>query len=284
MTSRKRRRRRAAARSCSSFGQGRCSVQCSRARRDALATAVGLLKVPTFNPPGDNYLEICDLILDPRLRPAISTVSSCAPRSPATVMAPRWNIIARRWVLAPAPAFISMAMLDIVALGEGWTKDPFGADIEADRIWARVLRHEGGLAARDHRRRGLLEICPDFVGAIEFQVQQMKRQAGLAASPGSPKGISAPTSGPCDHPRTAEQGQDLPWASWRMVGQRSKQGHIAHGSMPFWAIVCASYGGGACRNGGALLVSCPWHAANNHAGGAAAGPSVIEYQRHSWRA
>ena len=40
------------------------------ARRDALVeTTVGLLKIPTFNPPGNNYLEICDHILA-RLRPA----------------------------------------------------------------------------------------------------------------------------------------------------------------------------------------------------------------------
>ena len=56
------------------------------ARRDALVkTTVGLLKIPTFNPPGDNYLEICDH-LESRLRPAGFAATSPMERG---VEAPR---------------------------------------------------------------------------------------------------------------------------------------------------------------------------------------------------
>ena len=40
------------------------------ANRDQLIeTTVDLLKIPTFNPPGDNYLEICEHI-ETRLQPS----------------------------------------------------------------------------------------------------------------------------------------------------------------------------------------------------------------------
>ena len=68
------------------------------ARRYALVdTTVGLLKIPTFNPPGDNYLEICDHI-EARLRPAgFDCIKLRAKDAPGDSDAkPRWNIIARR--------------------------------------------------------------------------------------------------------------------------------------------------------------------------------------------
>jgi succinyl-diaminopimelate desuccinylase len=31
-------------------------------REELIETTVDLLKIPTFNPPGDNYLEICEYL------------------------------------------------------------------------------------------------------------------------------------------------------------------------------------------------------------------------------
>ena len=82
------------------------------ARRDALVdTTVGLLKIPTFNPPGDNYLEICDH-LESRLRPAgfdcIKLRAKDAPGDSDATPAGTSSHGAR--VLAPARASISMAI------------------------------------------------------------------------------------------------------------------------------------------------------------------------------
>jgi succinyl-diaminopimelate desuccinylase len=115
------------------------------ARRDQLVeTTVDLLKIPTFNPPGDNYLEICEHI-EARLQP--SGFESIKLRAEGALgdsdKYPRWNVIARHEGVRPGPCVHFNAHTDIVALGEGWTRDPFGGDVEAGPyLWARVLRHE----------------------------------------------------------------------------------------------------------------------------------------------
>ena len=141
------------------------------ARRYALVdTTVGLLKIPTFNPPGDNYLEICDHI-EARLRPAgFDCIKLRAEDAPGDSDAnPRWNIIARREGPRPGPCVHFNGHTDIVALGEGWTKDPFGSDIEGDRIYGRgSCDMKGGLAAAIIAAEAFIEICPNFAGAIEI--------------------------------------------------------------------------------------------------------------------
>jgi len=66
-------------------------------RDDLIALTQDLIRIPTLNPPGENYREICDY-LDRRLRGAgFQTQLIRAFGTPGDCDAyPRWNVVARR--------------------------------------------------------------------------------------------------------------------------------------------------------------------------------------------
>jgi succinyl-diaminopimelate desuccinylase len=72
----------------------------------------------------------------------------------------RPNVLAR-WGTGRRPVVILTGHLDTVPVGEGWTRDPFGAEVEGGRLYGRgACDMKGGLAAmlaalHDLRARGL---------------------------------------------------------------------------------------------------------------------------------
>jgi len=58
---------------------------------------------------------------------------------------------------------------DVVEVGSGWTKDPFGGALEDGKIYGRgACDMKGGLAASIIAVEAFLEVYPDFAGAIEI--------------------------------------------------------------------------------------------------------------------
>jgi acetylornithine deacetylase/succinyl-diaminopimelate desuccinylase family protein len=59
----------------------------------------------------------------------------------------RPNVIAR-WKVGRGPRLLFTGHLDTVPVGEGWSRDPFGAEVEGDRLYGRgACDMKGGLAA-----------------------------------------------------------------------------------------------------------------------------------------
>lgn len=221
------------------------------ARRDALIeTTVGLLKFPTFNPPGDHYLDICAHI-EARLQPSgFDCIKLRAVDTPGdSDRTPRWNIIARHEGPRPGPCVHFNSHTDIVALGEGWTKDPFGADIEGDRIYGRgSCDMKGGMAASIIAAEAFIETCPDYAGAIEISGTADEETGGFGGvawlaeqgyfSPERVDHVIIPE--PLNKDRICLGHRGVWWA------EIETKGHIAHGSMPF-------LGDCAVRHMGAVL-------------------------------
>jgi succinyl-diaminopimelate desuccinylase len=208
------------------------------ARRDQLVeTTVDLLKIPTFNPPGDNYLEICEHI-EARLQP--SGFESIKLRAEGALgdsdKYPRWNVIARQEGARPGPCVHFNAHTDIVALGEGWTRDPFGGDVEADRIYGRgSCDMKGGLAAAMIAVEAFIKTVPDYAGSIEISGTADEETGGFGGVAWlAEKGYFNPDR--VDHVIIPEPlNKDRICLGHRGVwwAEIETRGRIAHGSMPF---------------------------------------------------
>ena len=209
-----------------------------QANRDHLIeTTVDLLKIPTFNPPGDNYLEICEHI-ETRLQP--SGFETIKLRGEGALgdsdKYPRWNVIARHEGVQPGPCVHFNAHTDIVALGEGWTKDPFGGDVEADRIYGRgSCDMKGGLAAAIIAAEAFISTVPNYAGSIEISGTADEETGGFGGVAWlAEKGYFNPDR--VDHVIIPEPlNKDRICLGHRGVwwAEIETRGRIAHGSMPY---------------------------------------------------
>jgi succinyl-diaminopimelate desuccinylase len=221
------------------------------ARRGALvALAQDLVRIPTLNPPGRCYLEICEYLAE-RLRRAGFTVELLrATGSPGdSDRWPRWNLVARREGAGPGDCVHFNSHHDVVEVGEGWTVDPFGAELREGRIYGRgACDMKGGLAASVIAAESFLAACPDFRGAVEISATADEESGGYGGVAWlAERGYFAPERvqhviipEPLNKDRICLGHRGVWWA------EIETKGRIAHGSMPF-------LGDSAIRHMGAVL-------------------------------
>ncbi|MEL6641087.1 MAG: acetylornithine deacetylase/succinyl-diaminopimelate desuccinylase family protein [Pseudomonadota bacterium] len=222
-----------------------------RARRDALiALTQDLIRIPTLNPPGENYHAICDY-LDRRLSAAgFATELVRAHGTPGdSHQYPRWNIVARRDGVGPGDCVHFNSHIDVVEVGKGWTQDPFGGALIDGKIYGRgACDMKGGLAASIIAAEAFLEVYPGFHGAIEISGTADEESGGYGGvaylaekgyfSPERVQHVIIPE--PLNKDRVCLGHRGGWWAEIETFGE------IAHGSMPF-------LGDCAVRHMGAVL-------------------------------
>ena len=225
--------------------------QAIAARRDDLvALTQDLIRIPTLNPPGANYRDICDY-LDRRLRGSgFQTELVRAYDTPGDSAAyPRWNIVARREGAGAGDCVHFNSHTDVVEVGSGWTKDPFGGQIEDGKIYGRgACDMKGGLAASIIAAEAFIATCPDFHGAIEISGTADEESGGYGGvaylaekgyfDPSRVQHVIIPE--PLNKDRVCLGHRGGWWAEIETFGE------IAHGSMPF-------LGDCAVRHMGAVL-------------------------------
>ncbi|MEM7614000.1 MAG: M20/M25/M40 family metallo-hydrolase, partial [Pseudomonadota bacterium] len=139
-------------------------------RADDLATLTrDLIRIPTLNPPGDNYLEICEFVAA-RLAPrGFETQLIRATGTPGdSETHPRWNLVAR-WTGGPGPCVHFNSHIDVVEVGAGWTLDPFEGVIRDGRVYGRgACDMKGGLASSIVAAEAFIDLNPDHPGSIEI--------------------------------------------------------------------------------------------------------------------
>lgn len=220
-------------------------------RRDELfALTRDLIRIPTLNPPGRNYLEICECLSDRLAARGFQTELIRAHDAPGdSDRFPRWNMVARFEGARPGDCVHFNSHHDVVAVGHGWTRDPFGAEIEGDRIYGRgACDMKGGLAASVIAVEAFIAACPDFAGAIEISATADEETGGYGgvaylASQGrfAPERVQHVIIPEPLHKDQICLGHRGVW--WAEI---ETQGRIAHGSMPF-------LGDSAIRHMGAVL-------------------------------
>ncbi|MBC7180853.1 MAG: M20/M25/M40 family metallo-hydrolase, partial [Roseovarius sp.] len=148
----------------------RLKAEIAALRDDLIALTQDLIRIPTLNPPGENYREICDY-LDRRLRAAgFETELIRAQGAPGdSDRHPRWNIVARRAGARPGACVHFNSHIDVVEVGHGWSVDPFGGAMIDGKIYGRgACDMKGGLAASIIAAEAFIATCPDYAGAIEI--------------------------------------------------------------------------------------------------------------------
>ena len=219
-------------------------------RDDLIALTQDLIRIPTLNPPGENYRAICDY-LDRRLSASgFETQLIRAHGAPGdSTRYPRWNIVARRNGAQSGECVHFNSHTDVVEVGHGWSMDPFGGDLVDGRIYGRgACDMKGGLAASIIAVEAFLELHPHFCGAVEISGTADEESGGYGGvaylaeqgffNPERVQHVIIPE--PLNKDRICLGHRGGWWA------EIETKGEIAHGSMPF-------LGDCAVRHMGAVL-------------------------------
>ncbi|MCK0169084.1 acetylornithine deacetylase/succinyl-diaminopimelate desuccinylase family protein [Jannaschia sp. S6380] len=221
------------------------------ARRDDLVDLTQqLIRIPTLNPPGLHYRDICALVGERMGRQGWDVRMIRAEGAPGdSDRHPRWNVVCRLEGQRPGECVHFNSHHDVVAVGEGWTRDPFGGELAEGRIWGRgACDMKGGLATSIVAAEAFTAICPDFAGAIEISATADEESGGYGGvaylagkgffDPARVQHVIIPE--PLNKDRICLGHRGVWWA------EIETRGRIAHGSMPF-------LGDCAVRHMGAVL-------------------------------
>lgn len=220
------------------------------ARDELIALTQDLVRIPTLNPPGEAYLEICEYI-DQRLKKrGFATQLLRALGTPGdSDKYPRWNVVARRDGARSGDCVHFNSHIDVVEVGKGWTTDPFGGELRDGKIYGRgSCDMKGGLAASIIAAEAFIDCFPDFAGAVEISGTADEETGGYGGvawlaeqgffTPERVQHVIIPE--PLNKDRVCLGHRGVWWA------EIETHGHIAHGSMPF-------LGDCAVRHMGAVL-------------------------------
>lgn len=207
-------------------------------KRDALITLTqDLVRFPTINPPGADYLPICEFLRDYLVQRQFEVQLIRAEGAPGdSETYPRWNVLARREGGQPGECVHFNGHIDVVEVGLGWTFDPFGGEVSQGRVYGRgTCDMKGGLAAAIIAAEAFLDICPEFAGAIEISGTADEESGGYGGvaylaeqgifDPDRVQHVIIPEP---LHPDRVCLGHRGAW--WAEI---QTYGRIAHGAMPF---------------------------------------------------
>ncbi len=204
-------------------------------RAETIERARALIRIPTLNPPGARYREICELIagwLEPM---GFACEFLRAEGTPGdSERYPRWNLLARRDGAGPGPRVHFNGHTDVVEVGRGWTRDPFGGELDGDRLYGRgACDMKGGIAAAITAVAAFLETDPNSPGSIEISATADEETGGYGGVAWlAERGVFSRVDHviipePLNKERICLGHRGVWWA------ELETSGRIAHGSMPF---------------------------------------------------
>ena len=211
-----------------------------RAGDEIVDFAARLVRIPTVNPPGADY-EACASVIADQLRAHGADVHllPALGRIEHTSDYPRINVVGRHDGSSAGHAIHLNGHFDVVPVGRGWTRDPFGGDVENGRLYGRgSCDMKAGLAAAVFaaeaiRRAGVRHAAPiEISGTVDEESGGFAGVGWLAEH----KWIS--------RERTQAVIIPEPFGVDRVcIGHRGvywfeviAEGRIAHGSMPYLGV------------------------------------------------
>lgn len=204
-------------------------------RDDLIALTQDLVRIPTLNPPGENYREICGYLAERLGARGFEIQMIRGEGTPGdSKRYPRWNVIARREGPKPGECVHFNSHIDVVEVGQGWTTDPFGGALIDGKIYGRgTCDMKGGLAASIIAAEAFLEEFSDWHGSIEISGTADEETGGYGgvaylAEHGHYAHVNhVIIPEPLQKDRICLGHRGVWWA------EIETHGEIAHGSMPF---------------------------------------------------
>jgi len=206
-------------------------------RDDLILLTQNLIRIPTLNPPGENYRDICEFLNNRLTKHGFNTEMVRAYDTPGdSDKYPRWNLVARREGTGSGECVHFNSHIDVVEVGSGWTQDPFGGALVDGKIYGRgACDMKGGLAASIIAVESFIHTNPDFQGAIEISATGDEESGGYGGvaylaekgffDPKRVQHVIIPE--PLNKDRVCLGHRGGWWAEIETFGE------IAHGSMPF---------------------------------------------------
>lgn len=207
---------------------------------ELLSFLQSLVRIPTVNPPGENYTDCAELIGRKLQEFGYETSYVTAEGLPeCTSRFPRTNVVGRLAGAFPRPVIHFNGHIDVVPAGDGWTLPPFEGLIRDGRIYGRgVTDQKAGIAASIYaveaiRRCGIkLPATIEQSGTVDEESGGFAGVAYLAQ-----KGLFSSSSidyvvitEPLDFDRVCIGHRGVYW--FEVIAR----GRTAHGSMPFLGV------------------------------------------------
>lgn len=218
----------------------RVVAEVERAADEIVQFTTDLVRIPTINPPGDEYEACAKFLGDHLARHNFKVEYIAAEGLPEhSVRYPRVNVVGTRHGSASGPGVHLNGHMDVVPPGEGWTVDPFGGVVRDGRIFGRgVCDMKAGIAAAVFAAEALDRAGVDVPGVLEISGTVDEESGGFA-------GVAhLSTIGRIAKTRTNFVIIPEPLNVDRIcVGHRgvywfelTTKGRVAHGSMPFLGV------------------------------------------------
>jgi succinyl-diaminopimelate desuccinylase len=215
----------------------RLAAELEARRAELISLTQAMVRLPTLNPPGDLYRDFCEMLRARLERTGWQVQLLRAEGAPGDSDAhPRWNLIARIEGAGPGETVHFNSHHDVVPVGQGWTRDPFGGELDGGRIYGRgTCDMKGGLATSIVAAEAFRAACPGFAGAIEVSSVADEESGGFAGAawlaergwfdPARVQHVIIPE--PLHKDRICLGHRGVWWA------EVTTHGRIAHGCMPF---------------------------------------------------
>lgn len=211
-----------------------------RAADEIVELTRDLVRIPTVNPPGDEY-EACAMFLGDVLHRHEFTVEYIVAdgRPEHTTRHPRVNVIGSRVGTSGGPVVHLNGHIDVVPPGDGWTMDPFGGIVHDGRIFGRgVCDMKAGIAAAVFAAEAIRRAEVRVAGTIEISGTVDEESGGLAGvawlaergriARGRTDYVIIPE--PLNVDRICVGHRGVYWF------ELTTRGRTAHGSMPFLGV------------------------------------------------
>lgn len=218
----------------------RVVAEVDRAADEVVALAQALVRIPTVNPPGEDY-EACAHFLGDVLRGDGFDVDFVVAdgRPEHTTRHPRINVVGTRAGTGAGPVVHLNGHIDVVPAGDGWTVEPFGGVIRDGRIFGRgVCDMKAGIAAAVFAAAAIRRAGVELPGAIEISGTVDEESGGFAGvawlaqcgriARGRTDYVIIPE--PLNVDRICVGHRGVYWF------ELTTRGRTAHGSMPFLGV------------------------------------------------